>query len=287
MEDLYRLLELAQQEMGADDARLEIGGREPGDESIWCALPDGHHRLVVVYDAAPDDRAALREKLALLVKGFAGTLSQARVGARPRTLDPQQALDEALDVLTVQAGARSAFVVDETSPVLWGSSEIDRGAEDVDDAAAAAELLALADASGVDLAAHLAGEVETPLPRDLERGVARIRQAAGRRERSVDGWRAVLATFAAIAACRRLLEDEPTSTRMAVHDPDLALLARRVGGIYWVGLVFEDAGFSELHAEAAMIHASPWIERLVTALPPFDPGSGGGNVARLRRLRPV
>jgi hypothetical protein len=36
-----------------------------------------------------------------------------------------------------------------------------------------------------------------------------------------------------------------------------------------------------------MIHASPWIEKLVSALPPIDPGPGRGQVARLRRLRPV
>jgi hypothetical protein len=48
-----------------------------------------------------------------------------------------------------------------------------------------------------------------------------------------------------------------------------------------------DGPFSELHAEGALIHALPAIERLVTSLPPRDPAAGGAKVAVLRRLRPV
>jgi hypothetical protein len=61
---------------------------------------------------------------------------------------------------------------------------------------------------------------------------------------------------------------------------------RAFAGIYRVILVYEGP-FSELHAEGALVRALPVITRLVTALPPRDPVSGGAKVAVLRRLRRV
>lgn len=286
VEDPLRFLEIVRRELGADDARFEIGGREPGEDVVWCAMEP--RRLVLTYDGAlPESVAALRERLRTFVRAFPTTL-EPRESQRPRrSLDPQRALDDALEILAQQSGAARAFVIDEGSPVLWGSSEPERGPEDVDDARLAAEGAALASAMGLDLAPHLAGESREALPEELLRVVSQVREAAKDHARSATEWRHALRSFVAITALRESVHRDPNATRLVVHEPDCALLARGFGGIYWMVLVFERAGFSELHAEAAMIHASPWIEKLVTALPPIDPGPGRGQVARLRRLRPV
>lgn len=287
VEDPLRFLEIVRRELGADDARYEIGGREPGEDVIWCPL--GERRLVVIFDEAPAEEAeALREKLRAFVRAFPTTLEPRDSKPPRRGLEPQRALDDALEILAQQSGAHRALVIDEGSPVVWGSSEAQRGPEDLDAARVAAEGVAMANAIGLDLVPFLAGEKSREaLPEELVRTVAQIRDAADGHERTPNEWRQALRTFVAMTALRESVQRDPNGTRLVVHDPECALLARGFGGIYWMLLVFEQAGFSELHAEAAMIHASPWIEKLVTALPPIDPGPGRGQVARLRRLRPV
>ncbi len=61
-------------------------------------------------------------------------------------------------------------------------------------------------------------------------------------------------------------------------------LARPFGGVYWVLAVFRRA-FSEVAAGGQLVRAQPLIETRVAALCPRDPegpGSGRGNVVRLR-----
>ncbi|MEM9072981.1 MAG: hypothetical protein AAGE52_31035 [Myxococcota bacterium] len=286
MDDLHRMLALTAREFGADDARLELGGRDPGDDVVWCSLPDGVHRLVVIYDGPmPEPVSQLRERLRMFAETFTGTLGSLKA---PRAApDPRRSLDDALEVLAHQAEANDAFVVDETSPMIWGSSDGDRGPERLRDADRCAEAWALAQAAGVDLPAVLAGGDAGRLPDELGRLVPEILASAGA-SRTPEGWRRRLRSFAAASALRSMTAQQSGTSRWSVHDPDLAFLARGFGGIYWLVLVFESADFSELHAEAAMIHAAPWIERLVTSLPPVDPDdSPGGRVVKLRRLRPV
>ena len=189
VDDLARVLALTAAELEADDARLELGGREPPADVVWCPVGDGPYRLVLVYDEGPPQPVEqLRDRLRLLVGSFASTLSAVRTP--PAALDPQRSL------------------------------------------------------------------VDT-----------RLR------------------TLSAIAALRAHSAQQPGSSRLSLREGDYALLSRRFGGIYWLLLVFDAVDFSELHAEAAMIHAAPWIERLVTALPPVDPDGKGGRVVKLRRLR--
>ncbi|MAQ16078.1 MAG: hypothetical protein CMN30_14975 [Sandaracinus sp.] len=289
MEELQRLLEVICKELGADDAHLELGGKDPGDDAVWCALPSGF-RLVAFLptrDRSADELTALREKLVFLARSFDATLDRVSPPAPRPTGNPQHALDDALDVLAGQTRALAAMVLDVDSPVVWGSSLSPRGEEDLEDAARAAEALALAQASGIDLAAVLARDANPELPTELERVVPRLREAAGEPRERTD-WSKRLSVFASVSALRdAFARESELGTRHAVHDADLAYLARSFGGIYWLLLAFEVSAFSELHAEAAMIHALPWIERLVTALPPVDPGGGGGRVVKLRRLRPV
>ena len=287
VEDLQRILDLTCKELEADDAHLELGGRDPGDDVVWCRLPDGQHRIVVFYDGErPASVEALRDRLKLVVGGFSSTFGSVRPPRPPS--NPRRSLDDALDVLANQTGAREVLVVDETSPIVWGTSTGQEWPEDVHDAERAVEALNLARQAGIDLGAHLAGEAsKTKLPDELARLVPELLAAAEGVARDASAWNAQLETFACVSALREKA-DAAGSARWAEHEPGRSFLARGFGGIYWLLLVFDDPGFSELHAEAAMIHAAPWIERLVTSLPPVDPDGGpGGRVVKLRRLRPV
>lgn len=291
MEEVERLLEVVCKELGADDARLELGGKDPGEDAVWCALPTGFRLVAILPEAeeprTDDELTRLREKLVFLARSFDATFDRVSPPAPRPAGNPQHALDDALDVLAGQTSALAALVVDNDSPVFWGSSLEPRGDEDLEAAARAAEALAVASAGGLDLAAILAGTAEGPVPTELERPVAHIRADAGD-ERDAEEWHRRLTVFAATTALREACRGEgELGTRHAVHDDDLAYLARSFGGIYWLVLAFEVSRFSELHAEAAMIHALPWIERLVLSLPPIDPKGGGGRVLKLRRLRPV
>lgn len=291
MDEVERLLEVVRKELGADDARLELGGKDPGEGAVWCALPTGFRLVALLPEAeAPrpeEELTRLREKLVFLARSFDATFDRVSPPAPRPTGNPQHALDDALDVLAGQTSAIAALVVDNDSPIFWGSSLSPRGEEDLAAAERAAEALAVANAAGLDLAAILAGETDGPVPSELERSVAQLRADAGD-ERGEAEWHRRLTVFAATTALREACRGEGAlGTRHAVHDDDLAYLARSFGGIYWLLLAFEVSQFSELHAEAAMIHALPWIERLVLSLPPIDPDGGGGRVLKLRRLRPV
>ena len=287
MEELERLLELVRRELGADDARLELGGKPPDDDAIWCVLPN-QFRLVAVFDEAPRESVpSLREKLVFLARSFDATLDQVSAPEPRRNFNPQDALDDALDVLATQAHALAALVIDNDSPVFWGTSLFPRGEEEVSDTENAAAALDEADEAGIDLPSVLAGATETELSPSLDRWVARAREHAGEPIEDPVEWNRRLRAFASIAALRKSIGGGQVDNRRAVHDAALAYLARSFGGIYWLVLSFDRSAFSELHAEAAMIHALPWIERLVTSLPPIDPDGGGGRVLKLRRLRPV
>ncbi len=291
VEDVLRLLSLVRRELGADDARLEFGGRQPEADAVWCNLEDGY-RVVVIFDDTPPNPRELRDRLKLLVLSFTDTFQQAapRVG---RKEDPGGALDEALDVLAQQSGAIEAIVVDAQSPVVWGTSAVPRGSEDLKDAERAWEALGEAKKAGVALPALLAEQrwpgLEGASGDTLRKAYHRLREAAGREgeHRSEGDWTKRLRTMAAMVLLRQSLQPHPGQTRVVRHQSDGPLLARGFTGGYWLLLVFEAPDFSELHAEAAMIHALPWIERLVEALPPVDPNDGGGRVFRLRALRPV
>lgn len=290
MQALLRFLEYVRRELGADDVRGEIGGREPSPEAIWSTMPGGI-RVVVVFDTPPEDVADVRAKLRTLVESFASLARDPVLGAEVPQGAPQRVgvghdLDDALDVLAQRARALAAIVIDDTSPVIWGSSLVPHGPEDVDEAIWIARVSRAVVTVGLDPVELVAKEPEAvhaalvaagasdtgALARDLER----LRELG---PRVVD--RAHLTTMRAIAAVRAAEGGEAPPRPAGVH-----VIVRDFATIYRLVLVF-DAPYSELHAEAALIHALPAIERLVTSLPPRDPVSGGAKVAVLRRLRRV
>jgi len=286
---LRRLLELTQRELGADDVRIEIGLREPEPRHAWCELAGGY-RLVAIFDATPDDLEQRRARLAVIAQTFAATLSSGLEDG-PQIVTGTElavhALDETLASLARIAASLSAVVVDERSPMIWGSSLVPRGPEDADVAAWLSAAASAASRHGLDFSKLLAapGEVEALLDKsgvDAENRT-RIQRALGRLHatglaRTAVQWSELVLTMRGIAAARR----SPADSKQSVVGRDESLfVSRGFGGIYRVVLVF-GAAFSELHADAALIRALPVIERHVVNLPPVDPGpGGGGHVVRL------
>lgn len=291
MQALLRFLEYVRRELGADDVRGEIGGREPGEDAVWGTMPGGI-RVVAVFDAPPADIDDKRAKLRQLVESFAslGARDEVAASAPPQRVGVGHDLDEALETLAHRARALAALVIDDSSPVIWGSSLVPHGPEDVEEAIWVARVAKAIEALGLEPAQIVAKEGEAlraalggagdalALARDVER----LRDLGAR---VID--RAHLAAMRAIAKVRASEGSVPTAEiERAARAAGEHLIVREFATIYRLVLPF-DGPFSELHAEAALIHALPVIERLVTSLPPRDPVSGGAKVAVLRRLRRV
>lgn len=297
MHALLRLLDVVRRELGADDVRAEIGGKEPeGRGSVWASLPGGF-RVVATFDTPPADPERLREKLGALAASFGGVVPAPDAWSTLSHELAARRLDDELEVLVDRAGAVRAVVIDVRSPVIWGSSGMLRGNEGVESALETARAADEAEAAGVDLAELL--ETEGPAARErLEQSGVEPRVAVGlartaetiRREsrRSGAAWRHYLLTSRAIAATRDMTAELPSvgGLRELVRRDGWALLARGFGSIYCLVLVF-DGAFSELHAEAAVVHALPVIERMVLSLPPVDPPPRAkeGKVVRLAKRR--
>lgn len=287
MTDLDRLLEVIAAELGSDDARMELGGRDPAEpDAVWCRTEEGHRVRAIFDGELPEPAGLLCEKLEALVAAFGDTLD-ASVETSLGPSDPQHALDESLDVLAAQTRAIAAVVVDDSSPVIWGSSLSPRGPEDVRDAHELAEILIKAQANELELVPLLAGgDPPQGLPLEIAEYLVHAHAVPELRARDAESWIERVRVLKAVADVRAQLDGEQGHTRLVEHDDESPYLARNFSGPYWLVLVFAVEDFSELHAEAAAIHATPWLARLVEALPPVDPG-GGGKVIKMRRLRPV
>jgi hypothetical protein len=289
MQRLLRFLELVRRELGADDVRGEIGGRDPGPDVVWATTPGGI-RVVAVFDVPPPDLEERRSKLRALLESFASLGSLTEPSQQPlkraRAVDD---LHQALDRLAHRARAVAAIVIDDSSPVIWGSSPMLPNFWGVEEAMWVAQVAAVARESGSDLstlvtlgpeevrtllvARGLQPEQVAQLGRDLER----LREFD---PPLVD--RPRLLAMQAIAAVR-----DAEAMRSVPRVPEgVHVIVRSFATMYRLVLVF-DGVFSELHAEAALIHALPTIERLVLSLPPRDPAASGAKVAVLRRVRPV
>jgi hypothetical protein len=77
---------------------------------------------------------------------------------------------------------------------------------------------------------------------------------------------------------RRLLASppQPGPLRASAYEEGFGFLAREFAGIYALLIAF-DGPFVGLHAEGALVHAVPRIERLVLSLPPTPPPTGGAE----------
>ncbi len=293
MQNLLRFIDLVRRELNADDARVEIGGREPDTEDpshIIVALADGQ-RLVVTWDEAPapDLRARAKEKLDALIESFSPTVSRDSVVPSLKlvsTTAAGNALDEALGLLARRSRAEEAIVVDHASPEVWGSSEVPRDGLTVDDAVVLSRTAAGLAAINESLSDLVALDDNAVRERLKARGVDGLVEHT--HARSIAWARAMgprasesirLRAARAIAATRAMEHGAPPPE-------DLWMLVRPFANIYRLVLLF-DGPPSALHVEAALLKMLPHIERLVLGLPPRDPVTRGAKVTPLRRLRPV
>lgn len=296
-----RLLELAKSQLGGSDARFEIGGEPPQDPKlVWLEL--GHaQRVVVVFEEIPADPDALRVRLDLLMASFEDTrVALDSHQAMRREPPADRRLGEQLDALRARAAAELVMVVDEQCPLVWSSSGL---SVDVDQP----NLRSLTEAEAEAKAAGLALQPLMQLDKlELDAAIASAFDQAGlasrarqralsgqvqRLQESIDPEHYARAACAAalVAQLDSLKAKAPASHPPGVHHhedrfrADLesqVLIGRRVTGIYWLLICFAH-GWSELHAEAALRDMGPAIERLVLALPPFDPPPRGARVLRL------
>ncbi|HEX2732160.1 MAG TPA: hypothetical protein VHM70_11155 [Polyangiaceae bacterium] len=125
---LWRFLETVTRELGAADARIELGGEAPTDPKlIWVRIPRSDARLVAVFRDAPESPAAAQEKLVHLSQSFSETVERATAPISSYPADGATArarLDAELTALATRAGSDCAFVSDLSSPVIWGVSSI-------------------------------------------------------------------------------------------------------------------------------------------------------------------
>lgn len=284
---LRRFLELVIRELGADDARLELGGRDPvGQGFVWKSLSDGW-RVVAVFDQPPEDASGLeaaQKKLDRLAQSFTHTLADLHPPPlAPSTALPARRLDDALESLRARTGGVSVVVID-SSPVLWGSSEGQRELINVDDLARIGAALGSARDRGVSIDQLTVRDADALLAvlrsRGIERGVDEALTFLIARDKDDLAVRHRLLTALAIAAVRGKMH-RGEHARSVHHEAQFGFIARGLANIYQVVVVFAGP-FSELHVESAILHALPTLEELLFALPPVDPPPSRGQVIRLR-----
>jgi hypothetical protein len=126
---LERFLELVKREMGAVDARIELGGLAPTQSHLlWARVPGSGARVVAVLDSQARGRLELEDKLANLAESFADTIERGSSRVLGRTFESGTArarLDAELTSLASRAGAERGVVFDASSPMIWGASQVD------------------------------------------------------------------------------------------------------------------------------------------------------------------
>src|SRR5262245_8521896 len=147
-----RFLDLVQKELTADDVRAELGGRDPNAAELVYKNLSGGWRIVAVFQSAPADRAAVQAKLDRLAGTFSHTLAEIPGPPIPRaSVSPARRLDDTLEALRARTGAVAVVVIDSNSPVLWGSSDLERDFVDVESFAKIGAALHMARTRGLTL----------------------------------------------------------------------------------------------------------------------------------------
>jgi hypothetical protein len=280
-----RFLELVMRELGADDSRAELGGRDPDVPGVIFKNLAGGWRIVAVFDHPPADRQGAQAKLDRLAETFSHTLADlhppALMGAS--TL-PARRLDDALEGLRARTGAVAVVVIDGNSPVLWGSSEATREFVDVDELTRIGSALSIVRERGVSIDQLTVRDADslsaTLRNRGVERSVEELLAFLVARDQDESVVRHRLLTALAIASVRVRLH-RGDHARSVHHEAQYGFIARGLANIYQILVIFAGP-YSELHVESAIVHALPTIEELLFALPPVDPPPSQGQVIRLR-----
>jgi hypothetical protein len=279
---LERFFSLIRRDLGAKDVRVVASAEEAPQSShtLFATLPDERVVVIVLPEAPTDaERDVLERRLGMLVDSFADALEPKSEPQRAASrVSVPLSLHGELRALAARAGATDVVVIDVDSPVVWGSALKDRSADDHAPASASPapevsrpQLVSGATDSDPSLPGGLLGDGESPRPAPVAQDASQVRSNA------------------AIALVRKLpyvgQAHKGRHFRHAEASSDLGVLALSFSGIYVLILVFE-GDFDELRAERAASEALPRIERLVLALPPFDPEPTPiGDAMALRRPR--
>lgn len=279
-----RSLNIIRQELGARNVRGELGGDDDDDERLLSVMLTQGWRIVARFENPVEHREQLTARLTQLCQSLFESHKLPEL-PRPPKASAQTHLDVVLRNLAERAGALRAVVLDARSPVFWGLSERVLEGEDVPFA------LDLAEAAGVlcDLGAGwdqvLAPNRATLANYAHGKGTTAVEllleAASGVEERTPTALRQLVLTACAVAALRDEDSGEEPNRRGAVV-PGRPFWARSFASIYWLLLIF-DGPYSELHAEAALLHLLPTVEQLVTALPPLEPPPTKARVVRFRK----
>ncbi len=273
--------------MSCVNARLEVGGDPPDSAEVLCAQLNHGFRLVAVFTEPPTDRASANLRLRQLAASFFEDPPEApSVRAEAELSLIQRRLDDELYALAGRVSASGAFVVDLHSPITWGCSEAKMTDEAPEGWIETAEAIDLATSRGVDLSL-ISGLSELdqaallePFSREEKLRLERV--ALRLTGHSLRARRAHLLRALVLREVRGWARapDSGGSLRKLVHGERLGYFARSFAGIYML-VVYFPGPFSELHVEAAALHALPLIERLVLSLPPIDPTPERGKVIRM------
>jgi len=294
-----RLSTILRRELDAERVSFVPAGEAPEDDATTLTWDLGRGRhLVVAFTEPPPDPEEKRTRLAALVEAFPDHFDEVSAETPRHRPEPAEALKAELAALAGRSGALVAFVIDATSPVVWGASEAPSGTDDPKMEARLCGIFTRAHEAGIAWLELLRRPPTAPMPERKEpedavvrplRLVPRVDELAPLEgaDREEISRRAQLARLA-ITRIRK----NPTLAELhrgehlheAVREDGLGYLARSFATIYVLGLVFPGP-FDELGAERAVIRALPAIERLVVALPPDDssPTHRAGAVVALRR----
>jgi hypothetical protein len=276
-EALSRFLELCAREMDASDVRAEPRGTVQASAKVIVVPLGERSEVVVTFDEAPADIDARQRRLEMLATAFSAAIEGAGP-ERPKRVK-RRSLRRELEALAIRADAIDAVVIDAHSPIVWGA-------------------VAGPVASPVTNVIPLNEESRARIERIQEshRDLIAVIDDTDDDEDDADRTSATPApgtpsplTTRAVADIRGL----PATAQLHrgghlaynKREENYGVVARSFAAIYVLILVFDKA-FDMLRAERALREDLPIIERLVLALPPFDPEpSPRAGVIALRRPR--
>jgi hypothetical protein len=260
-EDLARtrFLELVRREMEAVEVSVVNAGPAIAEDTVLSAGFGEGEKLVVRFAAPPADREAKSRRLEMLAIAF----QTAREGEAPKKRVSARSLREELRALAARSQAIDAIVIDAHSPVVWGAVlgvRAKPGAQVIPLSPKARERVELVQESHRNLIEVLGvhddededdGSISQPPPETT----------SPLSERAVDAVRAL-----------PILDQLHRGAHLAhaERSEGFGFVARSFAAIYVLVLVFDKA-YDELRVERALRDGLPVIERLVLALPPWDP----------------
>jgi hypothetical protein len=272
------VLDLLRRELRAASVYLEFGGTPRLEPTVLSQALDEHWRVVAVFTEPPPPDS--RDRLAALLDAFSSARPSLTPVARALGRPPaERRLDEELQRLQELSSAKVVLIIDDSSPVIWGSSLRSQGL-DVDVLLA---LASFAEQLNDEELHQLSLELAHPGATDgsvRERDLEKVRiEAPGLTETE---WYLALLSSLAAAPFRRGRDRVPRARRV-IQPPPVGYVAQPLASQYLLLFVFDEP-FSQLHAEATALHAAPHLEKLIAELPPVDP-SGGARVVRKPKLK--